>query len=154
MTDRRRFLKYTGLVAGSLATGGVQGFASPGAGQPGPQLFNMCGYAAPKLDTVRIGFIGLGNRGGEAVPRLIHIEGVEVRGLCDIKDEMVQLAKNELKGTSHDPALYSGNEDVWMKLCQRDDIDLIYIATPWRWHTTMAVYAMQHGKHVAVEVPA
>jgi predicted dehydrogenase len=41
-----------------------------------------------------------------------------------------------------------------MKLCQRDDIDLVYIATPWRWHTTMAVYAMLHGKHVAVEVPA
>lgn len=161
MTDRRRFLKYTGLVAGSLASGGVKGLASQGAGQGsmkgsehGPQIFNMCGYAAPKLETVRIGFIGLGNRGGEAVPRLIHIEGVEVRALCDIKDEMVQLAKNELKGTSHDPALYSGNEDVWMKLCQRDDIDLVYIATPWRWHTTMAVYAMQHGKHVAVEVPA
>ncbi|MDO6429340.1 Gfo/Idh/MocA family oxidoreductase [Flavitalea sp. BT771] len=165
MSNRRNFLKYTGLVAGGLAAGPAKIFASGHDGDssaaavippqpPGSQVFNMCGYAAPKIETVRIGFIGLGNRGSEAVPRIIHIEGVDVRALCDIKDAQVQLAKNELIGTSHNPALYSGSEDEWRKLCERDDIDVVYIATPWKWHTTMAVYAMQHGKHVAVEVPA
>lgn len=154
MNDRRRFLKYTGLVAGGLATGSWQTPGPAGIRPADPQVFNMCGYAAPKIDKVRIGFIGLGNRGSEAVPRINQIDGVDIRALCDIKAEQVQLAKNELKGTSHDPALYSGSEDVWRKLCERDDIDVVYIATPWKWHTTMAVYAMQHGKHVAVEVPA
>jgi len=165
MSNRRNFLKYTGLVAGGLAAGpakifasGQEGDASATAGispqPPGPQVFNMCGYAAPRIETVRIGFIGLGNRGSEAVPRIIHIEGVDVRALCDIKEAQVKLAMNELKGTSHNPALYSGSEDEWRKLCERDDIDVVYIATPWKWHTTMAVYAMLHGKHVAVEVPA
>lgn len=41
-----------------------------------------------------------------------------------------------------------------MKLCERDDIDLVYICTGWQKHVEMAVYAMRHGKHVAVEVPA
>ena len=39
-------------------------------------------------------------------------------------------------------------------MCQREDIDLIYIVTPWEAHTPMAVYAMEQGKHVAIEVPA
>jgi hypothetical protein len=66
----------------------------------------------------------------------------------------VQIVQESLKGTAHNPATYSGNENEWMKLCERDDIDLVYIATPWKWHTPMALYAMNHGKHVAVEVPA
>jgi len=122
MNDRRRFLKYTGLVAGGLATGSVKGwtngrpqepFGPAGIRPPGPGIFNMCGYAVPKIDTIRIGFIGLGNRGSEAVPRIIHIDGVDVRALCDIRADLVEQAKNELKGTSHEPALYSGSEEVW-----------------------------------------
>src|SRR5690606_16947813 len=35
-----------------------------------------------------------------------------------------------------------------------DSYDLIYICTQWKLHTPMAVYAMQQGKHVAVEIPA
>src|SRR5579872_4383231 len=108
MNDRRRFLKYTGLVAGGLATSSVKGWTNgrpqepsgpAGILPPGPQIFNMCGYAAPKIDTIRIGFIGLGNRGSEAVPRINHIDGVDIRALCDIKADLCQSAKNELKGT-------------------------------------------------------
>ncbi|MFN3801834.1 Gfo/Idh/MocA family protein, partial [Belliella pelovolcani] len=56
--------------------------------------------------------------------------------------------------TKHKPAKYSGNAYAWKKMVERDDIDLIYIATPWDWHVPMAVYAMEAGKHAAVEVPA
>src|SRR5690606_9321143 len=44
--------------------------------------------------------------------------------------------------------------ESWKTVCDREDIDLIYIATPWKLHTPMALYAMEHGKHVAVEIPA
>lgn len=118
------------------------------------QKFNMSGYAAPKLDTVRIGFVGLGNRGPAAVVRMSKIEGVEIKALCDLRPEKAQEAKKRLDGTSHQPDLYSGNPEEWKKLCDRDDIDLVYIATPWELHTPMAVYAMEQGKHAAVEVPA
>ncbi len=52
------------------------------------------------------------------------------------------------------PTLYSGSKDAWKKMCDRNDIDLVYIATPWDQHVMQAVYAMEHGKHVAIEVPA
>ncbi|MHA4810785.1 Gfo/Idh/MocA family protein [Flavitalea flava] len=171
--NRRQFLKYTGLALTGMAGGGLKGLAaSPdsasviesgreagASGQysdPGThrQLFNMTGYAAPKIETVRIGFIGLGNRGSEAVPRLNHIQGVDIRALCDIKPLQVQLAIDSIKDSPHHPVGYSGTADAWKKMCERDDIDLIYIATPWALHTPMALYAMNHGKHVAVEVPA
>ncbi|TZF83648.1 Gfo/Idh/MocA family oxidoreductase [Pedobacter sp. BS3] len=160
-TNRREFLKLSGLAGMSLAGAGLlQGFtadeatASYFAEKNAAQRFNMCGYAAPKLDKVRIGFIGLGNRGPAAVTRMTHIEGVEIKGLCDLRPEKLQLVNKKLAGTAHQPVLYGKTEDDWKKMCERDDIDLVYIATPWNLHTPMAVYAMNHGKHVCVEVPA
>lgn len=118
------------------------------------QQFNMSGYAAPSLDVVRVGFIGLGMRGPGAVERMNHMEGVEIKALCDVREEKVVAAKKLLEGSNHRPEMYAGNEDIWKALCEREDIDLVYIATPWQLHTPMAVYAMEQGKHVAVEVPA
>ncbi|MGY6744281.1 MAG: Gfo/Idh/MocA family protein [Cecembia sp.] len=118
------------------------------------QKFNMCGYAAPKLQTVRVGVIGLGMRGPGAVDRLSKIEGVEIKALCDLIPERVDKMKSKLSGTSHNPEGYSGSVYAWKKMVDRNDLDLIYIATPWDWHTPMAVYAMEAGKHAAVEVPA
>ena len=106
------------------------------------------------IDTVRIGFIGLGARGSQAVRRYSFIEGVKIVALCDLVPENVEksqqllLDKGLLKADT-----YTGSED-WKKICEREDIDLIYICTHWALHTPIAVYAMEHGKHVATEVPA
>src|SRR5690606_1411464 len=116
--------------------------------------FNMSGYAAPKLETVRIGFIGLGMRGPGGVDAMSKIEGVEIKGLCDLRASEVEKVQQMLEGTPHHPDSYSGSDEAWKEMVDRDDIDLIYIATPWDWHVPMAVYAMEAGKHVAVEVPA
>ena len=54
------------------------------------------------------------------------------------------------------PVLMSADileSEDWKRLCQMPEIDLVYISTPWEQHTEMAVYAMQQGKHVAIEVP-
>jgi predicted dehydrogenase len=114
----------------------------------------MCGYAAPKIETVRIGYIGLGARGAAAMPRIRHIGGVEVKALCDVREKFAVAAKELLKGTSHNPDLYFGKEEAWKAVCDRKDIDLVYVATPWDLHTPIALYAMKAGKHVAIEVPA
>src|SRR5882724_274573 len=157
-TNRRNFLKISGLAGIGIASTGVSKTNSPGnkhfADGSRPQQFNMCGYAAPKIDKVRIGFIGLGNRGPDAVARMRHIDGVEIRALCDIRPEKVNAVKNSLEGSAHHPEIFTGKEEEWKKLCERTDIDLVYIATPWNLHTPMAAYAMQHSKHVCVEVPA
>lgn len=112
-------------------------------------------FAVDPIENVRIGFIGLGMRGPDAVNRMTCIDGVSVVALCDLEPnrvEKVQLEILEAKGLPR-AAAYSG-EDGWKALCERDDIDLVYICTNWQTHVPMAVYAMQHGKHVAVEVPA
>lgn len=121
---------------------------------PPIQRFNMSGYAAPKLETVRVGIIGLGNRGYGAVERLIRIEGVKVMALCDLRPEKVAVAQKLVEGAGHHPALYSGDVEVWKRLVERGDLDLVYILTPWAYHTQMALASMNHGKHVCVEVPA
>lgn len=116
---------------------------------------DVVGLTAPKLDTVRVGFIGLGMRGPGAVSRFTHIPGTKVVALCDIRPERVEASQNILKKAGlPEAAAYSGSEDAWKQLCERDDIDLVYIATDWKHHAQMGVYAMEHGKHVAIEVPA
>lgn len=162
--NRREFLRISGLAGISLAGAGVinGSIAKDNISHPiqrqvrgkSREPFNMSGYAAPKLDTVRIGFIGLGNRGPAAVKRIRHIEGVDIKALCDLRPEKANAAKKLLEGSSHNPDVYTGKEDEWKKMCEREDIDLVYIATPWDLHTPMAVYAMEQGKHAASEVPA
>ncbi len=162
--NRRLFLKLAGLTGFSAVGGGIlKGFASvpqsnvlpaPENARAGKQLFNMSGYAAPKLETVRIGFIGLGQRGPEHLSNTSKLEAVEIKALCDIRNESVLSSKKVLDGTAHNPVIYSGSEDAWKKVCDRKDIDLVFIATPWHLHTPMALYAMEQGKHVCIEVPA
>jgi len=156
-TNRRKFLKYSGLTGIGLV--GTNMMKSYGANttfeetkQHG-QHFNMCGYAAPKLETVRVGFIGLGNRGPTHVDAMQHIEGVKIKALCDIRPEKVDAVKKSFEGSVHNPKIYTGKEDEWKRLCEQADIDVVYIATPWSLHAPMAVYAMNHGKHAFIEVP-
>ena len=156
-TNRRDFLKLSGFTGIGIAGAGVLSSQSAAAfpfQASNPAHFNMCGFAAPALETVRIGFIGLGNRGPGAVERMKHIEGTDIKALCDIRPEKVNAVKKSLEGSIHQPDIYTGREDEWKKMCDRKDIDLVYIATPWALHTPMAVYAMNQGKHVCVEVPA
>lgn len=120
----------------------------------GGKRFNMSGYAAPKIETVRIGFVGLGSRGPGHVTRMSKIEGVEIKALCDIRPDHAEKVKKSLENTTHRPDLYTAGENDWKRMCERKDIDLIFIATPWDLHTPMAVYAMEQGKHAVTEVPA
>src|SRR5674536_289487 len=87
------------------------------------QKFNMCGYTAPKLDTVRVGFIGLGNRGPSHMMNIMLLEGVEIKALCDIVPEKVAKAKKKIYGFGFSPEIYSGEAEGWKKMCDRDDID-------------------------------
>ncbi len=106
------------------------------------------------IDTVRIGFIGLGMRGSGAVHRYTFLDGVKIVALCDVVPKNVERSQKTLKDKGFPEADgYTGTED-WKKICERDDIDLIYVCTHWDLHTPIAVYAMEHGKHVVTEVPA
>lgn len=116
---------------------------------------SMLGFACDPIEHVRVGVIGLGDRGKDVPKRFAYIEDATIVALCDLDSAKVQRAQRSLvkRGAPKAIAEYVG-EDAWMELCQRDDIDLVYLAVPWQYHTKMAVYAMEHGKHVAIEVPA
>lgn len=110
---------------------------------------------APAIKTVRVGFIGLGMRGADAVRRWLYIPGTEIVAVCDIEQDRAEKSQKDVKDAGRKaPAAYYGSEDAWKKLCERKDIDLVYVATDWKHHAEMGVYAMEHGKHVAIEVPA
>lgn len=111
-------------------------------------------FAAPQLRTVRVGFVGLGMRGPGAVNRFSHIPGVQIVALCDYEPDRAENCQQYLRQQGLMPAaLYSG-EEGYKALCQRPDIDLVYVATDWDHHFPVAKYALQNDKHVAIEVPS
>lgn len=116
--------------------------------------FNVLKLATDPIPVVRVAFIGVGNRGYAAVRRYVNLEDVEIKVLCDLKGELVERSQKFITGKEFPPAEEYVGEHAWKEVCERDDIDLVYICTDWLSHTPIAVYAMEQGKHVAIEVPA
>jgi Oxidoreductase family, NAD-binding Rossmann fold len=102
----------------------------------------------------RIGVIGAGGRGTSLLKNLLGANA-KVLAICDLVDEKAKHAQGLVEQSGQTaPTLYTDGDHAFEKLVARDDLDLVLIATPWTWHVEMAVAAMTHGKHVAVEVPA
>jgi len=118
---------------------------------------NMIGFSTNPINTVRVGIIGLGNRGNTLLAMfqyLIENNMAEIIALSDIKEEKLNNASKKLSVFQKKKAdIYCKDENDWKKLAERDDIDLVIIATPWSLHTVMAIYCMEMGKHVGSEVP-
>lgn len=111
--------------------------------------------ALPKMKVVRVGFVGVGMRGASAVDRWCNIDRTEIKAICDVRPEYVEKAQQTLQHHGRPKATsYSGSTEAYKKMCDRNDIDLIYICTDWEQHVPIALYAMEHGKNVAIEVPA
>lgn len=115
---------------------------------------NVLQLACEPIPVVRIGFVGLGNRGILALERYMHLEGVEVKALCDLRTENLDRAADVLQRFGRTAATRYAETGGWQALCERTDLDLVYICTDWLTHTDIAVYALQQGRHVALEVPA
>jgi predicted dehydrogenase len=138
--NRRDFIKSTAsaAVAASLATQATGAVKVEGSSQP-----------------VRIGIVGTGNRGRSLLNDLLKNETVKIPALCDIDRNALAAAQTILQNTGHNKSEeYYKDEYSFKKLMERDDLDAVIIATPWHWHTPMAVYSMKAGKYTAVEVPA
>ena len=116
---------------------------------------NVLGLTVPAMDTVRVAFVGIGMRGSSAVERYTYVPGVKITALCDVEADRVEKAQKTLEDRGFPKAVgYSGSTEAYKELCDRDDIDLVYICTDWKHHVPIALYAMEHGKNVAIEVPA
>ena len=118
---------------------------------------NLVGLTTEPLPKVRVGMIGMGNRGSVLIQMfeyLIKNNHAEIVGLSDMKEEKLNKNNAYLKTIQPSGAdLYFGSETEWKKMVDRDDIDLVIIATPWEYHAEMSMYGMEKGKHVACEQP-
>ena len=115
---------------------------------------DVINLTAPKMQTVRVAFVGLGMRGPGAVARFTHIPGVQIVALCDYEAGRAEACQGYLKQAGLAPAdIYSG-EKGYEELCKRPDIDLVYVATDWDHHYPVAKCALENGKHTAIEVPS
>lgn len=118
---------------------------------------NLFGFKASPIKKVKVGIIGLGNRGTTLLQMfewLVAQGHCEIIGLSDLQEKKVQKAAERLnQWQKKKPKTYFGNDTEWKKLAQEDDIDLLLIATPWEYHAPMCIYGMNQGKHVACEVP-
>ena len=115
---------------------------------------DVLGLRVPAIKTVRIGLVGLGMRGPGAVENFCVIPGVEVVALCDYEEARAERCQQYLKKAGLAPAAIYSGENGYKELCARPDIDLVYVATDWAHHFPVAECALQHGKHVADEVPS
>jgi predicted dehydrogenase len=149
---RRSFLKTLGGVGAAItaATGVVNAQGAP-ARAAGAKY--MGDFAAPKLPKVKVAIIGVGARGSGHISQLATIEGVEVVGICDLREDLVKRSEANVTKKGHSPKLYSGDGNAWQKMLAETKPDAVFIATPWELHGPQAVAAMKAGAHAFVEIP-
>lgn len=114
---------------------------------------DVIGLRLPAIDTVRIGFVGLGGRGSFALYRYVSVPWTKIVAICDLEQDRIQKNVDFLKEKGISVDTYTG-EDGYKQLCNRDDIDLVYICTNWQSHAEIALEALNDGKNVACEVPS
>lgn len=101
------------------------------------------------IPLVRVGIVGLGERGLRAVERLGYVSGASIIAICDVSQEKVE----EICNKYHIEHGFYG-EKGYQQMCKEIELDLIYICTDWNSHTPIALETLYSGHHVAIEVPA
>ncbi len=114
----------------------------------------MLQFAAEPIADVGIGVVGLGDRGSGAVRRLSYVPGSHIAAICDVETDRAEKNLEFLQGRGMTAKIYAGDEEIYKQLCEDPEVDLVYICTDWIHHVPVALYAMEHGKHVALEVPS
>ena len=123
--NRRDFAKTTGVAtATALSAGRVMG----------------------ANERVRVGFIGLGNRGDQVLSAFLEHKDCEVVAVCDIYQPYVDFAAKKIGGN---PKQYKR----YPELLANKEIDAVAIVTPDHWHALMCVEACAAGKDVYCEKP-
>ena len=114
---------------------------------------DVIGLRCDPIPVVRAAFIGIGQRGYGAIERFLVLDGVEVMAICDLEQQNIDRTQTLLKQNGKPEVdAYTGEED-WKKVCERNDIDIVYVNTHWDLHAPICIYAMEQGKHAVTEIP-
>lgn len=136
--NRRDFLKYTAAGGAALSSIGGSAFSQ----------------AASSNRPIRLGFVGVGDRGSYHLDTALGIEGVEVPAICDINDKYLYRAKSWIEESGQPtPTLYGKTETDFERMCETEDLDCVICCTSWQWHTPCCLSAMRNDKHAISEVP-
>ena len=151
--DRRDFLQRSLAASATAAFVGLGAAGCAGTARRASATAALPFQAKP-LDTVRVGFVGVGGQGSSHVGNLLRIEGVQLVAVCDIVPEKVQrIQQATVDAGQPKPTGYDRGDFDFIRMCQKEGLDLVYTATPWEWHVPVCVAAMKNGKHAASEVP-
>ncbi len=113
----------------------------------------MGDFHAPKLDTVKIAFIGL-SRGFTHVASSCAIEGADIVAVCDLHQDLVdRAASHVLKKTGKEPRKYAKGPEDYLNLLQECKPDAVVVSTDWASHVPISCNCMKRGAHTFVEVP-
>lgn len=166
-SSRRQFLKSLGLAAGAAAAGNalpgkaveipagdhLWKSASPAAPRPSGSTY-MGGFKAPRLGRIRLAFIGVGGRGFSHLAQMCVMDGVEIVGICDLKEELTKRGVDRvLSRMGKSPLGYSGGDMEYLTMLKELKPDAVIISTDWSSHARIACDSMKHGAHAFVEVP-
>jgi predicted dehydrogenase len=162
--SRRDLLKSAVLAGATLGVAGafspaiaenITAATHPDAAPPAPAArTTMRALPFERHATVRVGIVGTGLRGRSVLTELLGLEGVRIVALCDVVPEKVQMATKMITDKGQPaPAAYTKGNHAFEQLVARDDIDLVYTATPWEYHTPVMLAALAHGKHCGSECP-
>ena len=129
--DRRTLLKLGALGAGAAVLSGCREGDDTSAAQDSPVsgAAPEALFAAPPIETVRIGFVGVGGMGSVHVRNLLDIEGAELTALCDIRPEHAERARDwVVEAGGREPTLYTRGETDFIRMCEAEDLDLVFEA--------------------------
>src|SRR5882724_2790802 len=97
-------------------------------------------------ERVRLGFIGLGNRGDQVMDAFLKQPDAEIVAVCDLSAAYMDFAAKKAGGS---PRQFKD----YRRLLELKDMDAVVIATPDHWHALQMVHACEAGKDVYVEKP-
>lgn len=124
--------------------------AAPAVLSTAPALRAQSGTGLEKLN---VAVLGSGLRGQSHVDLLLRRDDCVVTAIADIDPEMIRRTKALFdKAGKSQPTYYDQGPEDFRRLLEKEDLDAVMIATPWRWHTPMAVAAMQAGCYTGTEV--
>jgi predicted dehydrogenase len=155
--NRRNFLRKTSLAGAAISMGPMLANSPLGSERPFTHSY-MGDFTAPKLETIRAAFIGVGARGPGHLQFFASLPGTEVVAVSDLYEDLATKwaikAKEIGKGKQHNKvAVYHSEENAWKKMLDEVKPDVVFIATNWKNHAPMAIEAMNKGAHAFVEVP-
>ncbi len=143
------------LLAAAGAAAAASGACAPSRQAATVPAAGTTLFAAPPLERVRIGVVGVGGMGTVHLENFLAIEGAEVRAICDVVPEKVTRAQQKVVDAGQPrPRGYDRGPRDFERLCAEEELDLVFTATPWEWHVPVCLAALANGRHAATEVPA